>query len=139
MGGGEERWTDSVINCLTVYFGGAIPNFPGDMDEMHRAIGAVFHHSLSNDNQHDHQFCPSGSGSWCKYNRALADNEQPPKHTPKLPKDLSPFIEPVFTYLLGCPSGSCWKSVCWVILRIRMSPSTTSPGPGAPRLDSVLG
>ena len=66
---------------------------------MYRAIWAVFHHSLSSDEKPDHQFCPSGSDSWCKYNRALADNEQPPKHTPKLPMDLSPFIKPVFTEL----------------------------------------
>ena len=41
-------------------------------------------------------------------------------------------------YLLSCPSWSFWKSVCWVPLRIRTSPSTTSSGPGAPKLDSVL-
>ena len=34
-----------------------------------------------------------------QFNRALADNVEPPKHTPKLPKDLGPFIKPVFTAL----------------------------------------
>ena len=91
--------TESVINSLSVYFGGAIRNFPGDMDGMFRAIWAVFHHSISDDEQHDHQFCPTGSDSRCKFNRALADNVKPPKHTPKLPKDLGPFINPVFTAL----------------------------------------
>ena len=66
---------------------------------MYRAIWAVFHHSLSNDEKHDHQFCPSGSDSWCKYNRGLANDEEPTKHTPKLPMDLSTFIKPVFTEL----------------------------------------
>ena len=66
---------------------------------MHRVIWAVFHHSLSNDEEHNHQFCPSGSDSWCKFNRALANDEEPPKHTPKLTMDLSPFIKPVFTEL----------------------------------------
>ena len=98
--GGKGRSTESVINSLTVCFGRAIRNFPGDVDGMHRAIWAVFHHSISNDDQHNHQFSPpSGSGSWCKNNRALADNEEPPKRTPKLPKDLAPFIKPVFTEL----------------------------------------
>ena len=59
----------------------------------------MFHHSLSNDEKHDHQFCTSGSDSWCKFNRALSNNEEPPKHTPKLPMDLSPSIKPVFTEL----------------------------------------
>ena len=97
--GGKGRLTESVINSLSVYFGGAIRNFPGDMDGMFRAIWAVFHHSISDDEQHHHQFCPTGSDSWCKFNRALADNVEPPKHTPKLPKDLGPFIKPVFTAL----------------------------------------
>ena len=97
--GGKGRLTESVINSLLVYFGEAIRNFPGDVDGMFRAIWAVFHHSISDDEQHDHQFFPTGSDSWCKFNRALAENEEPPKHTPKLPKDLGPFIKPVFTAL----------------------------------------
>ena len=98
-GGGKGCLTNSVIASLTVFYGEAIRNFPGDVDGMYRAIWAVFHHSLSNDEKHDHQFCPSGSDSWCKFNRALANNEEPPKQTPKLPIDLSPFIKPVFTEL----------------------------------------
>ena len=45
--------------------------------------------------------------------------EEPPKHTPKLPKDLGPFITPLSYqriwvpssshYLLSYPSGSCWN------------------------------
>ena len=96
---GKGRLTESVINTLLVYFGGTIHNFPGDVDGMFRAIWAVFHHSISDDEQHDHQFCLSGSDSWSKFNSALAENEEPPKHTPKLPKDLGPFIKPVFTAL----------------------------------------
>ena len=69
--------------------------FPGTW----MAIWAVFHHSLSSDEKPDHQYCPSGPDSWCKYNRALSNDEEPPKHTPKLPMDLSPFNKPVFTEL----------------------------------------
>ena len=100
---------NSVIDSLTVFYGKAIRNFPGYMDGMYREIWAVFHHSLSNDEKHDHQFCPSGSDSWCEFNRALANNEEPPKHTPKLPMDLSPSSQ----YFLSCPSWSFWRSVCW--------------------------
>ena len=85
--GGKGRLTESVINTLSVYFGGSIRNFPGDVDGMFRAVWTVFHHSIS------------GSDSWCKFNRALAENEETPKHTLKLPKDLGPFIKPVFTVL----------------------------------------
>ena len=77
--GGKGRLTNSVIDSLTVFYGGAIRNFPWNVDGMHRAIWAVFHHSLSNDEEHNHQFCPSGSDSWCKFNRTLANDEEPPK------------------------------------------------------------
>ena len=97
--GGKGCLTNAVIESLTVYFGGAIRNFPRDVDGMFQAIWAVFHHSISDDDQHNHQFFPSRSDSWRKYNRALAENEETPKHTPKLPKDLGPFIKPVFTEL----------------------------------------
>ena len=96
-GGRKGRLTESVINNLTVYFAEAIRNFPGDVDGIRKANLGCVHHFISHDDQHNHQFCPSGSGSWYKYNRALADNEEPPKHTPKLPNDLGPFIKPVFT------------------------------------------
>ena len=36
--GGKGRLTESVINSLSFYFGGAIRNFPGDMDGIFRAI-----------------------------------------------------------------------------------------------------
>ena len=99
MGGGKGRLTDAVIESLPVYFGRAIRYFSGDVDGMFRAIWVVFHHSISDDDQHDHQFFPSGLDSWCKFNCALTENEETPKHTPKLPKDLGPFIKPVFTEL----------------------------------------
>ena len=36
--GGKGRLTNSVIDGLTVFYGGAIRNFPGDVEGMHRAI-----------------------------------------------------------------------------------------------------
>ena len=79
-------------------------------------------------------FSPSGSDSWCKFKCALSGNEEPPKHTPKLPKDLGPFIKPVFTEL---SKQELLERLCWILFRIRMSLSITS-GPGVLRLDSVL-
>ena len=97
---GREGTLDRICDQFTIgQLWRGYPQFSRDVDGMFRAIWAVFHHSISDDEQHDHQFCPTGSDSWCKYNRALADNVEPPKHTPKLPKDLGPFIKPVFTAL----------------------------------------
>ena len=104
--GGKEHLTDSVIDSLTVYFGEAIRNFPGE------PYFTIQYRMIINITT---SFSPSGSGSWCKFNRALADNEEPPKHIPKLPKDLGPFIKPVFTEL-SKGSGSLHKaSVYWAI------------------------
>ena len=36
--GRKGHLTETVINSLSVYFGGAIRNFPGDMDEIFRAL-----------------------------------------------------------------------------------------------------
>ena len=91
--------TNSVINSLAVYYGGTIRNFPGDVEGMYRATSTVFHHSLSSDEKPDHQSCPTGPDSWCKYNCALSNDEEPSKHFPKLPMDLRPLIKPVFTEL----------------------------------------
>ena len=41
--GGKGRLTNTVIDSLTVFYGEAIRNFPGDVDGMYRAIWAVFH------------------------------------------------------------------------------------------------
>ena len=95
-----------------------------------RAIWAVFHHSISDDEQHDHQFCPTGSDSWCKFIRALADNVEPPKHTPKLPKDLGPFIKPVFNALS--------KRELLERCVLGATQNQNESGPGALRRDSVL-
>ena len=121
--GGRGHLTDSVIDSLTVYYGGAIRNFPGDVDGMYRAIWAVFHHSLSGDKKPDHLYCPSGPDSWCRYNRALSNNKEQPKHTPKLPMDPSPFIKPVFTELskrelldkcvLGATQNQSLNNIIW--------------------------
>ena len=97
--GGRERLTDSVIDSLAVYYGGTIRNFPGDVESMYRTTRAVFHHSLSSYEKQDHQSCPTGPDSWCKYNHPLSNDEEPPMHTPKLPMYLRPFIKPVFTEL----------------------------------------
>ena len=43
-----------------------------DVDAMEKAISAIFHHSASTDKDPQHQFCPVGEESWCKYQHAIA-------------------------------------------------------------------
>lgn len=63
---------------------------------MKRACWAVFFHSISTDNHPQHQCCLVGTDSWCKYQRALALNQEIPQHTLKIPLEFSKYLQPVF-------------------------------------------
>ena len=58
------------------------------------AVWAFFYHSLSTDDNPQHQFCPNGERSWCKYQHAVTKSEQPPPHSPTL--DLAQYVKHVF-------------------------------------------
>ena len=97
--GGKGRLTDKVIDALQVFYGGAIRNHKNDLQGMEQAIWAVYYHSVSTDLQPQHNHCPTGDQSWCKFQRAIALSEQPPHHTHKIPLDLAEYVKPVFTRL----------------------------------------
>ena len=80
----KGRLTDKNIKKLTKYYGKAIRSNIGDSAAMKDAIWAIFYHSQSTDSMPQHQFCPSGQRSWCKYNRAFAMSEPPPSHSPTI-------------------------------------------------------
>ena len=81
--GGVGGLTDDTIK---VYYGGAIRNNVGNVDDMIRDIDATFFHCLSTDQYSQNQ---KGKDSWCKYNRAIARNETVPPHKPKTPRHLA--------------------------------------------------
>lgn len=97
--GGRGRLTDKVIDQLQVYYGGAIRGNQHDLDRMERSIWAIFYHSVSTNEHPQHQYCPEGKDSWCKYQQARAQSLTPPLHTPKIPADLAEHIKPVFSRL----------------------------------------
>ena len=59
-----------------------------------------------------HQFCPSGQRSWCKYIRALAKSEPPPSHSSTIHPDIVPHLFKIFEQLSkdslmeGCVLGA---------------------------------
>ncbi len=59
----------------------------------------IFYHSQSTDNTPQHQYCPSGQQSWCRFNRALAMSEPPPLHSPTIHPDIAPHLYNVFERL----------------------------------------
>ncbi|OXU21916.1 hypothetical protein TSAR_008138 [Trichomalopsis sarcophagae] len=54
----------------------------------------------STDENPQHMYCPTGSGSWCKYQKALVEGkEQDYVHPPAIPKAILDEIEDVFKKL----------------------------------------
>ena len=70
---------------------------------MKKACWAVYKHSVSTDDDPQHQDCPPGADSWCKYQRALANRQDPPPANTRIPKDIIPWVMPVFESL--CDEG----------------------------------
>ena len=80
---------------------------------------------MSNDDNHNHNFCPSGSTSWCFYQRAIADDRPPREHRRPLPQDDVAALKPIYQRL-GDPqllrrcldgktsnSNECFHSPLW--------------------------
>ena len=58
----------------------------GDINVMRKAVGAVLYHcSEANDPESQHQFCPQGNKSWCKYQADIANETNTYVHKPGLP------------------------------------------------------
>ena len=61
---------------------------------------ASFFHTVSNDDNHNHNFCPSESTSWCFYQQAIADDRPPPReHRRPLPQDAVAALKPIYQRL----------------------------------------
>lgn len=86
---------------LQHYYGNAIRGHSHDLEGMKKACWAVFYHSVSTDEKPQHQCCPTGADSWCKFQRALATHRDAPRHTPTIPASFEPYLKPVFEVLCG--------------------------------------
>ncbi|XP_076470600.1 uncharacterized protein LOC143300657 [Babylonia areolata] len=100
--GGRGKLTDVRIKQLTNYYGRAIKDNAGDLEAMQRAVWASFFQALSNDESHNHSYCPEGTSSWCFFNRAIASNTQPDTHKHPLPAEIGDALKPIY-HRLGDP------------------------------------
>ncbi len=114
---GKGRLTKKNIQTLQLYYGGAIRFHAGNLNEMTKAIWAIFRHCSSTDENPHHEYCPPGGidpqKNWCKYKNAVAVNKEPPPHSaPLIPPDLAVHVKPVFLRLADrklldrCPLGA---------------------------------
>lgn len=68
---GKGRLTDKVIDQIAGYYGKAIRS-SNTLEQMKKAVWAIFYHMSSTDAKPSHQNCPKGADSWCKYQQAVA-------------------------------------------------------------------
>ena len=92
---GKGRLTLKLITSMQTYYTGATRNNPISLCKMIRAIWAIWYHMSFTDDQPQHQFCPIGRNSWCKYQQVAASN-QDFHHEKVLPRPVMDAINPVF-------------------------------------------
>ena len=68
--GGTNHLTVKVIDKIQNYYGQAIRNNVGDLEMMRNDIWAIYKHMIENNDipsSEQHNKCPKGVNSWCKY------------------------------------------------------------------------
>ena len=93
--GGKGRLTNKTIDKIQNFYGQCIRNYVGDLDGMKEAIWAIFGHMICNDNltlEEQHNLCPKGKDSWCKY---WSDNKNYDE-SKRLSAVFIPEIRPIF-------------------------------------------
>ncbi|KAM7293882.1 uncharacterized protein ISCGN_023460 [Ixodes scapularis] len=97
---GKGRLTEKDIDSLQFYYGKAIRDNTDSLQNMRKAVWAIYFHKLSTDEKPNHGLCPNGPSSWCGYNRSLSDgNPETYLHRNSLPTAVLEAIKPVFQAL----------------------------------------
>lgn len=97
-GKGAGKLTDKVINDLTTFFGLAIRRHANSIEGMKQEIWETFFHKCSTDENPQHQNCPAGEDSWCKWRKAEAKGELDSFHHEKAPltEEVQTVIKPIY-------------------------------------------
>ncbi|KAI8731216.1 Short-chain collagen C4 [Biomphalaria glabrata] len=90
---GIGRLTSKKIDTLQNYFGFAIRQNSGNLDQMKADVKAVLFHVGSSEKIPRHDYCPDNS--WCKYKL----DPKSYKHKNGLPEAVIKFLEPIFVDL----------------------------------------
>lgn len=96
--GGKARLTDAVIDKIQTYYGLAIRRNIKSLEKMREAVWAIYWHMQSTDDNPKHGLCPKGTDSWCRYQKAISNNETFVHKTP-LPQVVMKEIKPIFDIL----------------------------------------
>ncbi|GFV48569.1 uncharacterized protein TNCV_5068541 [Trichonephila clavipes] len=72
---GRGRLTLKEVDSIQHYYGLAIRKKLSFVEDMKRAIWAIYFHKLSTEDNPQHALCPLGEDSWCGYNRSIVTGE----------------------------------------------------------------
>ena len=97
--GGKGKLTDNLIDKLQNYYGIAIRSNVGNLAGMKKAIHASLMHCASSEACPLHDHCPTGSASWCKYQKDKANHTNLFKHGPGLPLPVIAKLKPEYIRL----------------------------------------
>ena len=95
----NRKLTAAKIKKITNTYATNLRDNAPHVEQMKLGVLGGFFHMMSTDKTPNHRLCPKGPTSWCKYNRALANNEVPGKHTPTFTPDIGKIIFPVIKRL----------------------------------------
>jgi hypothetical protein len=93
---GKGKLSVPTQKKLSAYYACQLKNNAPDIVKMRQGVYASLFHSISTDDKPRHKQCPQGSESWCKYQRAIADKEDPPKHSPLFTPEIADHLLNVY-------------------------------------------
>ena len=96
-GKGTGKLTDKLIGELTKYYGLAIRRHPASVQEMKKEMWSTLYHKSSTDTKPQHQNCPPGETSWCKWRQAeAAGTLESFIHKPPLNEKVLEVLKPIY-------------------------------------------
>ena len=98
--GGKGRLTDAIIDKIQGYYGKAIRSNIGNLDGMCKAIWAIYHHVIKDPNRslvRQHEYCPSGKESWCKFNKDKVNSTMTYSENHRLPGAFFDELKPILS------------------------------------------
>ena len=99
---GKGRLTEVVIDKMQNYYGLAIRNNSGNLEEMKKSIRAIYHHSIKCEGMsllEQHQFCPKDKKSWCKFWQEKNFKDAKYSNESLLPPAFFKELQPIFERL----------------------------------------
>ena len=91
--------TFAVIDKLQNYYGIAVRSHSNDLLGMQKGIRATLLHVASSKDDNNHTQCPTGTSSWCKFNRDIVTGESTYKPGRGLPVGTRKLLLPIYKEL----------------------------------------